>query len=98
MIISPIVADFVSEGRYEITGRGTVYTVRNPKDCSDFNWLINQWVRIDGAIMEVRGIERFAIVGTYLAGKPLGLLVRQISPSDIAISAVGDDKSASESV
>lgn len=98
MIISPIVAEFASAESYDITGRGTVYCVQNPRDCTDFKWLVGQWVRINGSVFEVIGVERFAIAGTYLAGKPLGLLVRQISPSDIAISAVGDDKSASESV
>lgn len=98
MIVSPIVAEFTSAESYDITGRGTVYYVQNPRDCTDFKWLVGQWVRINGSIMEVQAIERYAFQGTYPAGTPIGLVVRQISPSDSDPNVVAADKPPSESV
>lgn len=85
MIISPIVADFTSEDHYEITGKGHVYTVRNPRDvptADSWDWLINKWVRLDGRIVEVVGVESFRIYGTYAAGRPIGILIREIESQD----------------
>lgn len=98
MIISPIAANLTSEGRYEITGRGTVYVVRNPRDCKDIKWLMNQWIRLDGRVVEVVAIDHYAINGTYLAGKPLGLIVREISPADSVVADVADSKPTQDSV
>lgn len=81
MIISPIVADFASLDHFDITGRGRVYTVPNPRDVhssENWGWLLNHWVRLDGRIVEVIGVESYAIYGTYSKGRPIGLLVREI--------------------
>ena len=86
MIISPIVADFASEDHYKITGKGDVYIVRNPRDvhtADSWGWLINKWVRLDGRIVEVIGVESYRIYGTYAAGRPIGILVKEISEENI---------------
>lgn len=85
MIISPIVADFTSEDHYEVTGRGSVYIVRNPREIHSsegWSWLINKWVRLDGRIVLVTGVESYAIHGIYAAGRPIGILVKEVENQD----------------
>lgn len=88
MTISPIVAELVSTDHHDITSRGRVYVVSNPRDCQndDWGWLIGKWVRLDGRIVEVRGVESFRTFGVYPKGKPIGLLIREVAVEDTSIT------------
>ena len=85
-VISPIVADLTSLETHNITGRGRVYVVPNPRDTQNDNWgwLIGSWVRLDGRIVEVRSVESFRTYGLYPAGRPIGIIVREIDAQDAA--------------
>lgn len=76
-----VIYDLVSQGRYDITGRGVIYSVPNPRDtkAGDWSWLVNHKVKIDGRVCLVTAVESFAIGGTYPKGKPIGLLVKEIN-------------------
>jgi len=79
-IISPIVAELTSEDSYSIQGKGSVYIVRNPRDThSDerWGWLIGHWVKLDGRLVEVLGVESYLLHGRYAKGKPIGIIVRE---------------------
>lgn len=89
MTISPIVAELVSTDHHDITGRGRVYVVSNPRDCQNdgWGWLIGKWARLDGRIVEVLSVESFRTFGVYPKGKPIGVIVREISAEEASITA-----------
>ncbi len=82
--------EFISQSQYDITGRGKVFGVANPRACGNFNWLLNQRVKIDGREWLVTGIERFAIGGTYPEGKPIGLLVKEVPGVEDGLTLMGN--------
>ncbi len=60
------------------TEQGTIFTVRNPKDCKTFYWLKNQKFMIDGAQYVVIDVKRQKFRYTHKKGDMIGLLVRPI--------------------
>ena len=60
------------------TKQGTIFTVRNPKDCKTFYWLKNQKVMIDGAQYVVLDVKRQKFRCTHKKGEIIGLVVRPI--------------------
>lgn len=86
--VSPIVANLTSEDIYLIGGRGVVHIVRNPRDThSDENWrwLINHRVRLDGYLAEVLSVESYCIHGLYSAGRPIGIIIREVDEEEPVI-------------
>lgn len=68
-----------STGKYQITGRGTVYTALCPIECDRSNPLaaFGDEVEIDGVVMKPIGIERF-MLGPQIpirVGEGIGILV-----------------------
>ncbi len=60
------------------TEQGTIFTIRNPKDCKTFYWLKNQIVIIDGTQYVVIDVKRQKFRRTHKKGEMIGLLVRPI--------------------
>jgi hypothetical protein len=58
--------------------QGTIFKVRNPKDCKNFYWLKNQKVIIDGTQYVVIDVKRQRFRRTHKKGEMIGLLVRPI--------------------
>lgn len=53
---------FTSLESYTIKDRGTVFVVENPKDDeTDFKWVRNKKVEIDGNNYLIIGVEKWAI-------------------------------------
>lgn len=69
---------FVSSGMFDIPGRGTVYTVSNPGECSNFTHLIGQEVKIDGTLHKIIGVERNAHSPPWRMGEAIGLFVESV--------------------
>ena len=76
--------EFKSDGRFDIPGRGLVFAVKNPHECTNFNHLMGRMVMIDGSLYEIRGVERYMHCSPWREGEGIGLLVRQYSsePND----------------
>jgi len=62
---------------YELSGKGTVYLVRNPWECVDFSHLIGKEAEIYGRVFMIIAVERFAHAAPWVAGEPIGLLVAE---------------------
>ena len=58
--------------------QGTIFKVRNPKDCKNFYWLKNQKVIIDGTQYVIIDVTRQKFRRTHKKGEMIGLLVRPI--------------------
>jgi len=69
--------EFKSEDKWHLDGLmgGPVYVVRNPKECSDFDWLKEQHVKIDGEQFKVRDIETRMHSAPWKKDELIGLLV-----------------------
>lgn len=65
--------------KFEITGRGTVYTATLTCACNhnDVCELIGTYVKIDGEKRKILGVEQFAVHGQSY--RPIGLLVSKKS-------------------
>lgn len=66
---------FTPLGQFELPGRGTVYSVANPVECSDFDHIIGKWVGIASSAKRVVAVERAAHAPPWRAGELIGLLV-----------------------
>jgi hypothetical protein len=70
--------EFKSEDRFQIVGRGTVFTA-TPTEKMPFNEVYGQQISVDGVLYMCRGIERFAICrngdDSLRVGERIGLLV-----------------------
>lgn len=68
--------EFESVGKFEIAGRGTVYSVVNPSNCTreELGRFLGD-VKIDGSVRRVIGVESHCIPNIK-AGAYIGLLVR----------------------
>ena len=66
----------------EIAGRNTVIDIENPRECNNFNWLINNEIEIDGNIYIVKGVECLN-VAKHLIGERIGLLVKEKDMEEI---------------
>jgi len=75
---SETVQTFTSLGKWEMVGRGEVYTVRCPFKCYGFEWLLNKPAIIDGKELKVIGIEKFAHMPPFAKGELIGLLVNSM--------------------
>ena len=73
---------FKKEEQFEISGKGTVITVKNPLPPTEQSWttnyefLMNTVVEIDGEQYHVIGIEGFANTGFCRGEERIGLLVK----------------------
>ncbi len=67
--------EFVSETQFEIKGRGTCYTIRNPGGYPEPNVLTGTTVIIDGTAHRIVGVETFAIARPYPDSLDFALLV-----------------------
>lgn len=65
---------FTSCGRYEVMGK-SCFVVSNPIHCTDFQWLKDQRVMIDGTCYRVFDVESHAIASGHNAGESIGLMV-----------------------
>lgn len=70
---------FENAERFDIAGRGPVFSVENPAECKDFKHLINTEVSINGELWLVRGVEYRTHGGPQRAGAPIGLLVSKVT-------------------
>jgi len=69
--------EFTSTGKFEIEGRGTVYTVYAPHEYKrDECPFLNQVVMIDGHLFICFGVESYAVCPTR-KGAGIGLLVKK---------------------
>lgn len=66
---------YQSTDRFEIKGRGTVFSVVLDRDCENFDWLIGHKIILDGKEVEVAGVESYAIVPKR-KGSVIGLLIK----------------------
>ena len=66
---------FVSLTSYA-RGLLTVYIVENPHECDNWTHLGGADVEIDGRGYWVKAVEYFAHAAPWLAGEPIGLLVK----------------------
>jgi len=76
------ILEFKCLDTFEIEGRGTVKVIENNRDREwyDFDDMSPQ-VKIDGAIYDVLGIEKFA-VNSHSKGEKFGLLVKEPKEKD----------------
>ncbi len=70
-----VVYTFAPLDSYELSGKGTVYIVRNPWECVDFSHLIGKEAEIGWRVFRIVAVERFAHGAPWVAGEPIGLLV-----------------------
>lgn len=68
---------FVSDGTYEVKGRGLVFTTNFDEDYyeDDLNGLLGCEVLIDGIVRKVVGVEKFMHCPPWRKGEACGLLV-----------------------
>jgi hypothetical protein len=72
---------FQSLDRFTIDGRGDVFVVALDRDTSDFAHLLNRTVLVDGRLVEVSGVERFAHSPPWRKGESIGLLKAGSAPN-----------------
>ena len=70
--------EFTSLGKYQMLGRGDVFSIRCPIKCYAFDWLINKPAIIDGKEWTVIAVERFMKAGPINKDEPIGLLVNSM--------------------
>lgn len=68
---------FKSQGSYFVNNC-RVFTVKNPKECYDFDWLIGKQVVIDKSSYIVIDIEKQAITTAIKKDELIGLMVKEI--------------------
>jgi hypothetical protein len=66
---------FSSLDRHAVQGRGDVLIVSLDRDTADFSHLLGHDVQIDGKVVRVVGVERFAHSPPWRAGEHIGLLI-----------------------
>lgn len=75
--------EFISQGTFNIAGRGVAFCVLNPTDCSDFDHLIGHTVLIDGTAHRVAAVERFAHMPPWRKGESISLLVKPVGVVEV---------------
>lgn len=65
-------------GKYNIAGRGTVFVIKNPIECTNFKWLIGKDIEIDNQIWHVSAVEHF-LTYTHPVGQEIS--VRLVGPA-----------------
>jgi hypothetical protein len=72
--------EFTSIDRFEISGRGTVFTTKTPCDFQrGFPEIMGKKIKVDGRPYICRGVETYAIwVQYWKAGEPVGILVKEV--------------------
>lgn len=70
---------FKSKDKFILKGRGLVFLVENNKkrDSKDGFQDLFPEVEINGIIYQCKGIEKYAIGGSYAKGYPFGILVKE---------------------
>jgi len=58
---------------FDVAG-GVAVAVANPRECDDFCHLIDKYVRVDGMVHHIIGVERAAHAPPWLAGEGIALL------------------------
>ncbi len=73
---------FDAEEKFNIAGRGDIYTTKNPIRCNDFDWLMDvkaeiyfEGKRIQGTII---GVESFRPAIISVCGASIGLLLKEM--------------------
>ena len=60
---------------FKVHGRGNAYTVQNPKECNDFDYLMNQKILMNGRKRTVIGVDRFAHCPPWRKDELISLLL-----------------------
>ncbi len=74
---------FNSLGNYKVNNK-QVFTVNNPKECNDFDWLNGQVVIIDNNHYKVTSIEMYAHAPPWHPGEKIGLMVSPLRTFNFA--------------
>jgi hypothetical protein len=74
--LAPKIPSYTSLESFAIKGRGKVYTIANPEECSAFDHFLGAAL-IDGVERKVIGVERWAKLGPHRKGAPIGLMVAE---------------------
>lgn len=85
-----------SLGSFTIVGRGLVFAVENPHQCSDFAHLLNHVVKIDGIPYLVIGVDHFAHRESYRKDERIGLCVKAINVLWVVYGMCGEYSDRSE--
>ena len=79
---------FNSLGNYKVNNK-QVFTVNNPKECDDFDWLNGQMVAIDNNNYKITGIEIYAHAPPWRKGEKIGLMVSPMRTVNFADTTTG---------
>jgi len=71
--------EYKSLASFEITGRGTVFIVKNDKDREGFGDLIGKEAVIDKVKYIIKGVELRMHSRTHREGEQIGLLVKPLN-------------------
>lgn len=76
---------FKDAEEHNVSGRGKIFSVRNPEDATNFSHLQRKIVEVDGNFYFVSGVE----YGTHFDGKVrkgelIGLVVRTPTPAEVS--------------
>ena len=71
----PTMIEYESLSRFTISDRGMIFIVELDRECENFDFLLNEQVKIDGIMKTVTGVERFAHMPPWRKGEKIGLLV-----------------------
>jgi hypothetical protein len=69
--------NFVSTDKYEIPGRGWVYTVPLPETVLDFEGIKGRDVIINGTFHTCIGVEAHMHSAPWIKGEKVGLLIKE---------------------
>ena len=71
---------FLIEDEFEIKGRGVLFVITLDRECSDFEWLLNKPVLLNGELYRAKGVERFVHAPPWRVGEKISLLADPIDP------------------
>ncbi len=70
--------EYESLNKFTISDRGILFIVELDRECEDFDFLLNEQVKIDGIIKTVKAVEKFAHMPPWRKGEKVGLLVSYV--------------------
>lgn len=67
--------EYESLNKFTISNRGTIFIVELDRECENFDFLLDEQVKIDGVTKRVTAVEKFAHMPPWRKGEKIGLLV-----------------------